>query len=91
MKILKFRYNKTEREHEYRGGLVISAKKTFEKLCSGIDDPMEAPTCDHDNQDPFLDSEYAIKELNFTIENLKSPVEHGTGCNRLPYTSQFAK
>jgi hypothetical protein len=91
MKRLKFRYNKTEREHEYQEGLVISAKKTFEKLCSGVDDPMEAPAFDHDDHDPFLNSEYTIKELNFAIKNLKSPIEHGTGYNKLPHTLQLAK
>jgi hypothetical protein len=54
MKRLKCRH-KTEREHEYKE-LVKSAKTTFEKLYSGVDEPMQAPAFDHDNQDPFLDS-----------------------------------
>jgi hypothetical protein len=45
---------------------------------------MQAPAFDHDNQGPFLDSEYTIQELNFSIENLKSPIEPGTVWNRLP-------
>jgi hypothetical protein len=56
MKRLKFRYNKTERGHEYKEELVQSAKKTFGKLCSGVDEPMQAPVFEHANQDPFLDS-----------------------------------
>jgi hypothetical protein len=36
MKKLNFRCNKTEREGEHTEELVISAKKTFEKLCSGV-------------------------------------------------------
>jgi hypothetical protein len=71
MKRLKCRYNKTEREHEYIEELVKSAKRTFEKLCSGADEPMSAPAFDHDNQDPFLDSEYTIQELHFAIKNLR--------------------
>jgi hypothetical protein len=47
----------------------MSAKKTFEKLCSGVDDPMQAPPFDLDNQDFFLDSEYTMKEVNFAINN----------------------
>jgi hypothetical protein len=70
MKRLKFRYNKTEREHEYQEGLVIVAKKAFEKPCSVVDDPMESPELDHDNQGAFLNSEYTIKELNLAIKNL---------------------
>jgi hypothetical protein len=65
MKKLKCRYSKTEREHEYKE-LVKSAKTTFEKLCSGLD----ALAFDHDNQDPFQDSEYTIQELHFAIKNL---------------------
>jgi hypothetical protein len=56
MKRLKCRYNKTEREHEYIERLVISAKRTFEKLCLGAGGPMQAPAFDHDNQDSFLDA-----------------------------------
>jgi hypothetical protein len=59
MKRLKCRYNKTEQEHEYKE-LVKSAKTTFGKLCSGVEEPIQAPAFDHDNQDPFLDSEYTI-------------------------------
>jgi hypothetical protein len=51
--------------------LVKSTKKTFEKLCSGVDDPMQAPAFDHYNQDPFLGSEYTIQELHFAIKNLR--------------------
>jgi hypothetical protein len=56
MKRLKCRYNSTEMEHEYKEELVISAKKTFEELCLGADNPMQAPEFDHDNQDSFLDT-----------------------------------
>jgi hypothetical protein len=91
MKKLKCRVNKTEREHEYKEELVNSAKTTFEKLCSGVVEPMQAPAFDHDNQDSFLDSEYTIQELNFAIKNLRSPIEPRTGWNRLPHNSQFAK
>jgi hypothetical protein len=52
--------------------------QTFEKLCSGVDDPKDVPPFDHVDQDPFIDSEYTSKELNFAITNLKSPVEPGT-------------
>jgi hypothetical protein len=31
---------------------------------------MQAPAFDHDNQDPFQDSECTIIDLNFTIKNL---------------------
>jgi hypothetical protein len=90
MKRLKFRY-KRETEHEYKETLAISTKKTLEKLCSGVDYPVQAPAFDYDNQDLFLDSEYTIKELNFAIENLKSAIEPMTGWNRLPYNAQFSK
>jgi hypothetical protein len=63
--------------------LVISAKKTLEKLCSGVDDPMQAPAFDHDNQDPFLDSEYTIKELNFMIKNLR--IQSSSGRDGIDY------
>jgi hypothetical protein len=69
MKRLKYRYNRTEREHEYKE-LVKSAKTTFEKLCSGVDEKMQALAFNHDNKDPFLDSEYTIQELHYAIKNL---------------------
>jgi hypothetical protein len=53
MKRLKYRYNKTEREHEYKEELVKSTKPAFEKLCSGVGEPMQVPAFDHDNQGPF--------------------------------------
>jgi hypothetical protein len=64
MKRLKCRYNKTEREHEYKEEIrvVQPAKTTSGKLCSGVDEPMQAPAFDHDNQDPFLDSEYTLRD-----------------------------
>jgi hypothetical protein len=68
MKILKFRYIKIEREHEHKEELVISAKETFEKPCSGLDDSMQSPAFDHDNQNPFLDTERTTKEFNFAIK-----------------------
>jgi hypothetical protein len=77
MKRLKCRYSRTEREQVYKE-LVKSVKKTFEKLCSGVDEPMQAPAFDHDNQNPFLDSEYTIQALHFAIKNLKSPIEPAT-------------
>jgi hypothetical protein len=36
-----------------------------------VDEPMQAPAFDHDNQDSFLDSEYTIQELHFAIKNLR--------------------
>jgi hypothetical protein len=36
-----------------------------------VDEQMQAPAFDHDNQDPFLDSEYKIQELRFAIKNLR--------------------
>jgi hypothetical protein len=69
LKRLKCRYNKTEREHEYKEELVKSIKTTFEKQFSGMDEPMQEQAFDHDNQDPFLDSEYRIQELYFAIKN----------------------
>jgi hypothetical protein len=72
MKILKFGYNRTQKGHEYEEGLVVAVKNTFEKLCSGADDPMQAAVFVHDNQDPFLDSEYIIQELHFAINTSES-------------------
>jgi hypothetical protein len=72
MKRLKCKYNKTQREPEYKEELIQSAKTAFGKLCSGEDEPMQAPEFDHDNQDPFLDSEYTIQELHFAIKNLSA-------------------
>jgi hypothetical protein len=57
MKRLKCRYNKAEREHEYKEELVTSAKKTFEKLCSRVDDPMQALAFSDNNKNFFLDTE----------------------------------
>jgi hypothetical protein len=71
MKGLKCRYNKTDREHDNKEELVESAKSTFEKLCSGAGEQAQAPAFDHDNQDPFLVSEYTIPELHFAIRNLR--------------------
>jgi hypothetical protein len=90
MKVLKCRYSKGEREHEYKEDLVKSAKTTYEKQCSGVDEKKQAPAFDHDNQDPFLDSEYTIQELHFAFKNL-SPIELGTGWNIQSHNSQFAK
>jgi hypothetical protein len=42
-----------------------------------VDDPMEIPTYDHGNQDPFLDSEYTIKELILMIKNLREQSNQG--------------
>jgi hypothetical protein len=36
-----------------------------------VDEPMQAPEFEHDNQDQFLDSEYAIQELLFAIRNFR--------------------
>jgi hypothetical protein len=72
MKRLKYRYNKTEGVHEYKEELVKSAETTFEKLCSGVDEQTQAPAFHHDNQDPFLGSEYTIQELRFAIKNLRA-------------------
>jgi hypothetical protein len=83
LKRLKCRYNKTEREYEYKQELVKSAKTTFEKQFSGVDEPMQTPAFDHENQDPFLDSEHTIQELHFAIKNLRaqsSPGLDGTDC-----------
>jgi hypothetical protein len=83
MKRLKCRYNKTEREHEHKEELVKSAKTTFEKLCSGVDEKTQAPAFDHDNHDPVLDSEYTIQELHFAIKSLRvqsSPERDGIDC-----------
>jgi hypothetical protein len=71
MKRLKYRHNKTEREHEYKEEPVKSTKTTFEKLCSEVDEQTQAPAFNHDNQDPLLDSEYTIQELHFAIKNLR--------------------
>jgi hypothetical protein len=57
MKRLKCRYSNTEKEHEYKEELDKSAKTIFEKLCPGMNEQTQAPAFDHDNQDPFLDSE----------------------------------
>jgi hypothetical protein len=57
----------------------------------GADNPMQAPTLGHDKQDSLLDTEYTIKKFNFAIKNLKSSVQPGTGCNRIPYNLQFSK
>jgi hypothetical protein len=70
MKRLECRHNKTERKCEYKE-LVKSAKTTFGKLCSRVDEPMQAPVFDHDDQDPFLDSDHRIHELHFAIKNLR--------------------
>jgi hypothetical protein len=70
MKNLKYRYNRKEREHYYKE-LVKSARTTFEKLCSGVDEKMQALAFNHDNKDPFLDSEYTIQELHFAIKNFR--------------------
>jgi hypothetical protein len=72
MKRLKCRYNKTERKHEYKEDIIKSAKTTFEKLCSGVDEKMQAPAFVHDNQDQFLDSEYTVQELHFAIKTSES-------------------
>jgi hypothetical protein len=90
MKRLKCMFNKTEREHEYKE-LVDSAKTTFEKLCAGVDEPMQAPEFEHDNQDQFLDSEYTIQELLFAIKNFR--VRSSPGRDGIDYlnNSQFAK
>jgi hypothetical protein len=72
MKRLKCRYNKAEREHEYKEGLDRSAKTTSEKLCPRADEQMQAPAFDHDNQDPFLGSEHTIQELHFAIKTSES-------------------
>jgi hypothetical protein len=83
MKTLRCRYNKTEREHEYKEELLKSAKPTFEKLCSGVDEKTQTPAFDDDNRDPFLDSEYTMQELHFTIKNLRaqsSPGRDGIDC-----------
>jgi hypothetical protein len=80
MKRLKCRY-KAEKEHEYKE-LVESAKTTFEKLCSGVDEQMQTPAFHHDNQDPFLDLEYTIQELHFAVKILRvqsSPGWDGIG------------
>jgi hypothetical protein len=69
---LKCRYKKIEREHEYKEELVKSAKTTFEKLCSGVDEKTQALALDHDNQDPFLDAEYTMQEVHFAIKNSES-------------------
>jgi hypothetical protein len=83
MKRLKFRYNKTEREHEYKEELVVSTKNTFENLCSGAEVSMQAPAFDHDNQDPFLDSEYTIQELHSAIKNRR--VQSSPGRDGIDY------
>jgi hypothetical protein len=45
-----------------------------------VDEQAQEPAFDHDNQDPFLDSEYTIQELYFAIKNLRvqsRPGRHG--------------
>jgi hypothetical protein len=76
MKRLKFTYNNTKREHEYQKGLVISAEKTFEKLCSEVDNPVETPPFDHDNQGPFLGLQYTNKGTQ--LRDFKSQAEGTT-------------
>ncbi|PNF30200.1 hypothetical protein B7P43_G08428 [Cryptotermes secundus] len=71
MKRLKYRFNKTDRERECKEELTNSAITTFGKLCSGVDEPNQAPAFDYENQDSFLDSEYTIQELLYSIKNLK--------------------
>jgi hypothetical protein len=71
IKRLKCRYNKREREHEYKEELIKSAKTILEKLCSGVDEQVQAPEFDHKNQDPFTDSYYTIQEFHFAIRNLR--------------------
>jgi hypothetical protein len=90
MRRLKFRYNKKEREHEYKEKLVVSAKNTFEELRSGADDLTQAPAFNHDNQDPSLDSVH-ISRTPLRYLKPQSPIGPGTGWNRLTYNSQFAK
>jgi hypothetical protein len=68
---------KTERAHEYKEELAESVKATFEKLCSGVDEQMQAPAFNHDNQDPLLDSEYVIQELQFAIISLRVQLNAG--------------
>lgn len=63
MKRLKYRFNKTDRERECKEELINSAITTFGKLCSGVDEPNQAPAFEYGNQDSFLDSEYTIQEL----------------------------
>jgi hypothetical protein len=58
----------TEGEHKYKEELAMCSKRTFEKLYLGVDDPKQAPVLKHDIQDPFLDSEYTINEVNFAIK-----------------------
>jgi hypothetical protein len=83
MKRLKCRYKKTERDHEYKEELLKNGKTTSEKLYSGVDEPTQAPAFDHDNQDPFLDSEYTIQELHFAIRNLR--VQSSPGRDGIEY------
>jgi hypothetical protein len=83
MKRSKCRYNKMEREHEYKEEVVISAKKNFEKLYSGADVPMQAQVFNHDNQDYFPDTEYTVKEFIFAIKNLR--VQSSPGRDGIDY------
>jgi hypothetical protein len=83
MNRLKYRYNKTEREHEYKEELVVSAKNTPENLCLGADDPMQTSAFDHNIQNPFLDSDYTIQELHFAIKNLR--VQSSLGWDGIEY------
>jgi hypothetical protein len=48
-----------------------------------VDEEMQAPAFDHDNQNPFLDSEYTIQELNFAIKNLR--VQSSLGRDGIDY------
>jgi hypothetical protein len=70
-KIPKCRYYKTERENEYKE-LVESIRTSFGKPRSVVTEQTQTPAFDHDNQDPFLDSEYTIPELRFAIKTSAS-------------------
>jgi hypothetical protein len=67
MKRLICRYKKTEREHEFNTSWIRQNEKPY----SGVDEQTQAPAFHHDNQEPFLDSEYKIQELHFAIRNLR--------------------
>jgi hypothetical protein len=71
--------------HEYKEELVNSAKMTFEKLCSGVEEANQAPVFDHDDQDPFLDSEYTIQALHFVIKNLRVRSSHNLQFSKLSF------
>jgi hypothetical protein len=83
MKRRKCRYNKAEREHEYKEDIVKSTKTTFIKLCSWVEEQMQVPAFDHDNQDPFRNSEYKNQELHFAIKNLR--VQSSLGRDEIDY------